>query len=248
MLPSKIETFVLQQDLGLYCRTGIDEPETSNQNNTYQYRRIVFNVVKDTLKTAFPIARNFVGKKKWKKMVKHFFSNHKCQTPQVWKLPLEFCEFYTENSFPFEKKYIFLLELLQFEWLEIDVFMMEDEDVPPFVLNPTPTQKKIVGNPEIKILSLSYPVHLKKAKNITEQDLGQYFVTIHRDLNDKQVYFNDLSYPFIEMLVAVNEGPTTVNDFEIIYSKYETDKIIIRQTVEEFIEFAKQNQILLGFN
>ncbi|PZU91655.1 MAG: hypothetical protein DI529_00370 [Chryseobacterium sp.] len=247
MLLSKTETFALQQALGHYCKTGLEEPKTSNQENTPEYRRIVFGIIKDTLKTAFPIARKFIGKKKWKKLVYYFFANHKCKTPQVWKLPLELCEFYSETPFPFKKQYPFLLELLQFEWLEIEVFMMEDAEIPEFVIEPTPEQEIIVGNPEIKILGLQYPIHTKKTKDITDGDRGQYFVTIHRNIIDKEVYFNDLAYPFIEMIVQLNEENTTLENLEKIYSKYENDKTTARKTTEDFVAFALENNLILGY-
>ncbi|WP_374444313.1 DUF2063 domain-containing protein [Epilithonimonas sp.] len=245
---TKTDTVTLQEDLAFYCRTGLQEPITSIQENTPEYRRIVFGIVKDTLKTAFPIARKFLGKKKWKKLVYYFFANHQCKTPQVWKLPLELCEFYREHSFPFKKEFPFLAELLYFEWLEIEVFMMEDSDIPEFTLQARPEQKTIVANPEIKILGLQYPVHIKRAKDITEADIGQYFVTIHRNNIDKQVYFNDWAYPFIEMIIQINEQETTLKDLEKIYSKYESNKSTIRKTTEDFVHFAIKNNIILGYN
>ena len=248
MLLSETDTFALQKDLGFYCRTGLHEPITSIQKNTSEYRRIVFGVVKDTLKTAFPIARKFLGKKKWKKLVYYFFANHQCKTPQVWKLPLELREFYREHQFPFKEEFPFLSELLHFEWLDIEVFMMEDAEIPEFTIQPRPEQKTIVANPEIKILGLQYPIHTKRAKDITDADIGQYFVTIHRNNIDKQVYFNDWSYPFIEMIIQINEQETTIKDLEKIYSKYESDKTIIRKITEDFVHFAIKNNVILGYN
>jgi len=87
---TKNKTFALQTDLGLYCRTGINQPKTSIQEHTFHYRRLVYNAVKDTLKTAYPLTRKLIGKERWKKSVAHFFENHKCETPQIWKLPVEF--------------------------------------------------------------------------------------------------------------------------------------------------------------
>jgi hypothetical protein len=76
---------------------------------------------------------------------------------------------FTENPFPFKKQFPFLLELLQFEWLEIEVFMMEDADIPRFVPESTSKQKILVGNPEIKILGLQYPIHTKKPRILQKQ-------------------------------------------------------------------------------
>lgn len=244
---TKNKTFALQTDLGLYCRTGLNQPKTSIQEHTFHYRRLVYNVIKDTLKNAFPLTRKLIGKERWKKSVAHFFENHKCQTPQVWMLPKEFCDYYTENSFPFKKEFPFIKELLQYEWLEIEVFMMEDVPIEKYKSESSCFTDILIPNPEIKILPLQYPIHIKKIKQITEEDKSQYFVTIHRDYNTKQVKFNDLSYPFVEMLIQINEEDTTINDLKNIFSKYEKEGSKIEIAINAFLAFAFQNNLLLGF-
>ncbi len=241
------KTFALQTDLGLYCRTGINQPKTSIQEHTFHYRRLVYNIIKDTLKNAYPLTHKLIGKERWKKAVAHFFENHKCQTPQVWMLPKEFCDYYTENPFPFKKEFSFIKELLQYEWLEIEVFMMEDLPIEKFKTETSSKEAVFIPNPEIKILPLQYPIHIKKINQITQEDKSQYFVTIHRDYITKQVKFNDLSYPFVEMLVKINEEDTTIDDLKNIFSKYEKEVSKIEIAVNDFLAFAFQNNLLLGF-
>lgn len=245
LTPNK--TFALQTDLGLYCRTGRDQPETSIQEHTFHYRRLVYNIIKDTMKTAFPIARKLIGKKRWKKSVAYFFENHKCETPQIWKLPLEFCEFYEKNPFPFKKEFPFLKELLQYEWLEIDVFMMEDLPVEKFKTKRISKKDILIPNPEIRILPLQYPVHIKKIKQITQEDKEQYFVSIHRDYYTKQVKFNDLSFALVEMLIRINEEETSIFDLENLFSKYENDTGKAEKVIDTFIDFALRHNLILGF-
>lgn len=244
---TKNKTFALQTDLGLYCRTGINQPKTSIQEHTFHYRRLVYNVIKDTLKTAYPLTRKLIGKKRWKKAVAYFFENHKCETPQIWKLPIEFCTYYTGNLLPFKKEFPFIKELLQYEWLEIEVFMMEDLSIEKFKIETSSKEEALIPNPEIKILPLQYPIHIKKIKQITENDKGQYFVTIHRDYNTKQIKFNDLSYPFVEMLIKINEEETTIDDLKTMLSKYENNHNKIEIAISDFIDFAFQNNLILGF-
>jgi len=245
LTPNK--TFALQTDLGLYCRTGRDQPETSIQEHTFHYRRLVYNIIKDTMKTAFPIGRKLIGKKRWKKSVAHFFENHKCETPQIWKLPSEFCEFYEKNPFPFKKEFPFLKELLQYEWLEIDVFMMEDVPVEKFKTTRLSKKDILIPNREIRILPLQYPVHIKKIKQITQEDKEQYFVSIHRDYYTKQVKFNDLSFALVEMLIRINEEETSIFDLENLFSKYENDTGKTEKVIDTFIDFALRNNLILGF-
>jgi len=241
------KTFSLQKDLSMYCRTGLNEPQTSIQQNTSYYRELVYGVIKETLKTAFPLTRKLIGRKRWKKMVLHFFKYHKCQTPQVWKLPQEFSEYYEVEKLPFKKEFVFLKSLLQYEWLEIEVFMMEDKFIEEFKENKNLEEDIIVPNPEIKILSLEYPIHLKNIKEITEEDRGQYFVSIHRDFYTKQVMFNDLSYPLVEIILKTNEENYTKNDCINLLSKYEKDLDTIIKYYNEFEKFAFSNNLFLGY-
>ncbi len=247
MLQLQNKTFYLQRDLALYCRTGLKEPETSIQKHTFHYRRLVYNVVKDTLKRAFPLTRILFGKRKWKKMVASFFENHKCQTPQVWKLPMEFSEYYQEKENPFKRDFPFLKTLLQYEWLEIEVFMIEDLPIDDFRIEKKSEEDLIIPNPEIKILFTEYPFHIRNVKEITEEDKGQYFVCIHRDYHTKQVQFNDLSYPYVEIILKANQNYSTQKDFIKILSKYEKDTNKVIQLYNHFELFAMQNTIFLGY-
>ena len=241
------KTFSLQTDLALYCRTGINEPETTIQQHTVHYRRLVYNVIKDTLSTAFPLTRRLIGKKRWKKMMFHFFENHKCQTPQVWKLPKEFSDYFQEEEFPFKKVFPFLKTLLQYEWLEIEVFMMEDLPADEFRTEKKSADDIIIPNPEIRILCAEYPVHLKNIKEITEEDRGQYFISIHRDFYSKQVMFNDLTYPVVEIILKANENYSTGTDFIKLLSRYDKDTQKSASFYTDFEQFALQNNIFLGF-
>lgn len=247
MQESVNKTFALQTELGNYCRTGLNEPKTSIQEHTFQYRRLVYNVVQDTLETAFPLAKKLIGEKRWEKATAFFFENHKCQTPQVWKLPREFAEFYAENAFPFKRNFDELATLLQYEWLEIEVFMMEDEPIQPFEKDRKTAEDWLVPNPEIRILPVLYPYHLKNIDEISEEDKRQYFVSIHRDFSTKQVHFSDLSYPYVEALIKINEDRISTDDLYELLGKYDEDTEKVQQFAEEFIAFALDKNIILGF-
>jgi len=95
--------------------------------------------------------------------------------------------------------------------------MMEDLPVEKFRIETSSKEEILIPNPEIKILPLHYPIHIKQVMLITEADKGQYFVSIHRDYKTKQVKFNDLSYPFVEMLVKINEEETSISDLKAIF-------------------------------
>ena len=122
------ETFRYQSSLASYCRGGHSrEIKGINQNNVKQYRRLVYNVVDDMLQSAFPITYDFVDEDEWNYLVNDFFSSHSCQSPQAWYMPKEFYGYLEKAENPIAKKYPFLLELLWFEWLEVELFMMANK-------------------------------------------------------------------------------------------------------------------------
>ena len=76
---------------------------------------------------------------------------------------------------------------------------------------------------------------------------GNYFVAVHREYDSKQVKFNNLSYPFVEMLVAVNEGEANFEQLKSIYSKYEKDIAKVKDIVKDFLTWSLANNLILGY-
>lgn len=241
------KSYEQQVQLGNYCKTGKNEPKTSIQEHTYHYRRLISNIFYSTLSTSFPIAKHFLGKEKFKELATHFFENHSCQTPQVWRMPLEFCTYYEDHSHPIIEEHPMLTELFMFEWLEIEVYTMEDEVIPPFKDTSESDTDTFVANPELRIQVISYPFHKKAIKKITEEDKGQYIVTIHRDYHTKKVMFNEITYPFVEMLLAINEQDLTYSDLLGMAAKHEADQGKQKESIDLFIEFMMKQNLLLGY-
>ena len=241
------KTLKQQQSLAQFCRTGENEPVTSNQENTAHYRRLVFNIILDNLTNAYPLTVNLLSEEDWEAAVDYFFKNHACSTAQIWKLPLEFYEFYKENNYPTLHQYPFINELLMFEWIEIEVFMMEDINQANFKDEGDIFQDIFVPNEEIMIQALEYPIHIKNAQEIVEADKSNYFVAVHREYESKQVKFNNLSYPFVEMLVAINENEVNFEALEKIYAKYEQEASKVKETVKDFLLWSLKNNLLLGY-
>jgi len=131
-----------------------------------------------------------------------FFSSHDCQTPLLWQMPGELHEFVKSSKHPLLKKYPHLLDLLLFEWQEVEVYMMEDMEPGNYLPLGDVLTGRIVLNPEIRIISLSYPVHVKSAYEISSEDKGQYFICLHRELETGQIQFTDIKYPHVELNVG----------------------------------------------
>jgi len=160
-------TYRHQSDLARYCRTGKYKAIPGvREQHVGHYRRLVYNVVDDMLQGAYPLTHHLLAAREWKALVQDFFSHHPCQSPQVWYMPKELYHYMSQKEHKLFKKYPFLQELLWFEWLEVELFMMEDRPAAYTTIGKLDTDA-LVLNPELHLQHFIYPVHLKQAGQIT---------------------------------------------------------------------------------
>lgn len=196
----KEDTKGLQEELARYCRTNVEpELEGAKQDRLHHYRRLVFNVVQDSLETAYPLTFKLLAPKKWKKLVHEFFEKHDCQEYQVWRMPKEFYDYVLKQQSVNLDKHPFLFDLLKLEWKELEYYCLEDR---PF---PEAREGELAINPEYELLHFNWSVHRVNALHITADKQGDYYVLIFREPVDKKVKFVDLApihVAFVEQLEA----------------------------------------------
>lgn len=237
-----------QSDLAAYCRTGKLEPIPGiNHDNISRYRSLVLNVVDDSLQNAYPLTYALLPAREWENAVNNFFSHHACQSAQVWYMPKEFYQYLVNSKHPLLKKYPFLAELLWFEWIELELYMMEDAPA-------VHTQagdilfSKLVLNPEHVLLSFQYPVHKKNAKHISVADKANYYVIAHRN-KEGDVLFNELGPAAVRMTEYLSGTPLSIAD---LFSLFQDEfKIQLEEedqnSIIRFFENAYQQHLIVGF-
>lgn len=241
-------TYNHQANLAAYCRTGtLPTIPGIHQDNILHYRRLVYNIVNDMLENAYPLTKALVSAKEWKAVVNDFFSNHPCQTPQVWYMPKEFYEYIFNSGYPLLTRYVFLNDLLWFEWTELEMFMMEDIKA-SFSADGDILFSHLVLNPEHTLLSFQYPVHKKNASYITLTDRGNYYVAANRNA-DGAVVFTDLSPALTRIVEYLAEEPHSIKE---LFQKFEAEyKLSLgeaeQQSIIQFINTAYQQQLIIGF-
>lgn len=247
MLPS--DTFQQQSLLASYCRQGqLPEMRGIHQNNIKQYRRLVYNIVDDMLQNAYPITYDFLAQEEWDDLVNDFFSHHPCQSPQVWYMPKEFLMYHQHGQQAIIKNYPFLLELLWFEWLEVELFMMEDKEV-SCKKRGNLLSDKLVLNPEHSFQHFRFPVHRKKPSEIVSGDEGHYFLVLHRDPLSGRIDVTEVAAPALRMLELLAQEPSTVMDILAILCK-ELDLSLTEEMkayAVQFLQNAVDSQLVLGY-
>ncbi|MBI3139914.1 MAG: putative DNA-binding domain-containing protein [Sphingobacteriales bacterium] len=237
-----------QSNLACYCRTGnLAAIPGIHRENIREYRRLVYNVVEDMLRSAYPLAADFLPGEEWEALVNEFFSRHACQSPQVWYMPKEFYEYLAENNHPVLAAYPVLPDLLLFEWTETELFMMEDK---PVDCSPSGDLlfSKLVLNPEHLLLAFDFPVHRKNAGQISDRDRGAYYAASHRNTAG-EVIFTDCSPGLVRILEYLAEKPQSVR---ALFDRFEQEyQVLLNEDQQEhmihFLQNALQQQLISGF-
>ncbi|MFM7022410.1 MAG: DUF2063 domain-containing protein [Flavobacteriales bacterium] len=236
-------TYLHQYRFANFCRTGAFIPiEGVNKERAQHYRELVYNAVDDSLQSAFPLTFDLLGSEKWDPLVNEFFSEHNYQTPQLWKLPKELYDFILASKHPLLSEYPFLAELLWFEWLEIELFMMEDKKA-EFIDKGNLSSDQIIINPEHHLQYFSFPVHIKIAEKITFNDKAHYFLCAHRDPGSGKVLFTQLSPLLARMLEILGQQAMSIDE---LLSCFENNEKIKKGTLL-FFENALKSKLILGF-
>ena len=187
------DTIKIQNDLAMYCRSG-DAPAIpgTTDGRLPHYRRLVLNVVSGTISQAYPITRKVLSEEEWQESFVRFFVEHDAQTPILWKLPYEYYLYVRDHDYAGKFNKPWLNELLWFEWLEIEVHMMPDENQEHYLKQGDLMNDMLVLNKDSRLIRLEYPVHLYPLAEVEERK-GNYYLLIYREQETGTVRFVNLS-------------------------------------------------------
>jgi len=237
---SKTKTHQYQAALAKYCTTGEWSSEIPgiNKKHIHHYRRLVVNNVLDSITSAYPLTVNLLGEDQFNIVFHAFFSSQPLMDPQIWMMPKAFMLYIQSKRPDLLEEYPVLDHLLLFEWLEIEVYMMPDI---PWVK--PENQDLYILNPELQIIKLDYPLHLKPTKQITIEDKGDYFVSLHRHPESGNVHFTNLSIPFVDVLEHLRDTPMTRVQIETVLSKYGSQEEI-EQALVPFLDVSLERSLI----
>lgn len=83
------------------------------------YNELLFNNTEGFLLSCFPVLRCVLGKRKWARLVRVFFSTHRCHTPYFRQIPDEFIQFLQDEWQRTDDYPEYVLELAHYEWMEL---------------------------------------------------------------------------------------------------------------------------------
>ena len=248
-MPLLENTREIQNRLGTYCQTGDSNIaiDGARIERLPHYRRLVFNVIKDALSSAYPLTKKLLGKPAFEELCHTFFSSHACQEPQVFRMTGEFARFVQDGQSDLHQRYPFLGELLEFEWTEMDMYMMEDLPLPAARSQGDWQSDVIALNPESRLLQFEYPVFRKQPQTITQEDKALYYCFAFRQPNSGKIIFLDISPVVAVVLSEIATGKT----MEMVFDTLAANGLELgpdqRGKILSFLLNESKNGMSLGF-
>ena len=171
------------------------------------YNELLYNNTEGFLLSCFPVLRQILGKQKWAKLVRAFFSTHHSHTPYFRQIPDEFLQF-LQTEWQCDDRYPeYLIELAHYEWVELMLSISNravDEagiDVHGDLLDQRP-----VLNPVLANLSYRWPVHrIGPREKVTAENT---WLLVFRDDED-QIQFMQSNAFTARMLALLEQGDMT---------------------------------------
>ena len=123
------------------------------------YNELLYNNLESFLLACFPVLRQLLGKRKWAKLVRDFFVEHRCHTPFFRQIPDEFVQYVQSERGIRESDPPFLLELAHYEWIEL-VLSVSNKEIALAQIDPDGdlAQNNLALNPVLAMLQYQYPV------------------------------------------------------------------------------------------
>jgi len=168
------------------------------------YNELLFNNLESFLLACFPVLRKVLGKRKWTKLVRDFFTVHRCRTPFFRQIPDEFIHYLQHERGNLPEDPPFLFDLAHYEWIEL-VLSVSNKEIPLERIDPNGDLLATCPaiNPILALQSYAYPVHRigPRFKPTADQQETTHFA-IFRNLNDevKFVLLNPVSLRLISLL------------------------------------------------
>jgi hypothetical protein len=182
-------------------------PAGVNARRMRVYNELLYNNIESFLLACFPVLRKMLGSRKWTRLLRSYFAQHRSRTPYFRQIPEEFLQFLQNTWQPEDGYPDFLLELAHYEWVELALSVSNrDEQAPPC----DPTGDLIDGrpllNPVLANLAYRYPVHRIRPR--AKVEAVPTYLLVFRDAA-LQVRFMEQSAVSARLLGLLEDGRRT---------------------------------------
>jgi hypothetical protein len=213
------------------------------------YNELLYNNLEGFLLACFPVLHRVLGARKWAKLVREFFAEHRCQSPYFRQIPDEFVHYVQNERGERVDDPPFMVELAHYEWIEL-VLSISTHEAPLADIDATGdlAHGRPVLNPVLALLQYQYPVQRigPKYKPRTPPSEPTYLLLFRdADFSVKFVALNPLSARLVALLQASTpcSGARLLKKF-ILELKHPMPSVVIRGGMEILHELRLLGAIL----
>ena len=245
--PEPIELQQQQLAFAAYIRDPQNSPPIRDvaEDRMTLYQDLFYNNIDDTLSSAFPILKQVLDNDYWQQLCQQFFANHHSSTPYLSRLPGEFVNYLIDNKI---QNPPWLIDLAQWEWAELDLFLAADADCSLItgndVINDIP-----VLSPLVRLHEFDYPVHRISAEFLPDTaDQQKNYLLAWRKADDS-IGFMQANAMSVELLKRLqnNKNHTGQQLLAMIAATHtEHETAIVMQGGSEILQSFYDNNIVLG--
>jgi len=250
-LKSSVDFKATQQAFTDYIRNPRKYPVPANvpKQRMAMYRELFFNNIESFLSNGFPVLRTLLSDAQWLALVDDFFANHHNQTPYFCEIAEEFLAYLeTERDNPAD--YPFMLELAQYEWVEM-ALSIDQAELPPFIEYIDDfSQQQISLSPLAWCLAYLYPVHQISPAFLPKQPASQpTYLIVYRGWDD-EVRFIQITAITFRLLQIIEEKPSQpVNDYLqqiAIEANQPNSELIMNAGLQTLQDLSQKSVIVLA--
>ena len=231
-----------------YCRKGEGVlPPGAREDRMPHYFRLITNIFGEILEDAFPVLQSKITEDQWSELTAKFQAEYPIQEHQSVRLPREFAEFVQSSPVEWLETYPFAHDLVDFEWLEMDLYFQKNETVPEHTKNGSATAAFVI-NPYVQLKQYNYPV-FENLENLQNAEQGQYFVLGLRRLSDHKVHFiklNPLSAAVVEFLMH-ESSPSQRTLLKAFSEQLQADPSELEKQIQPFLDQLVRDEFIVGW-
>ncbi|ENU81621.1 hypothetical protein F975_00230 [Acinetobacter sp. ANC 3789] len=204
------------------------------------YRELLLNNITSFIDNVYPIAKSLLPESLWRQLIHDFFAKEQCQSPFYNEISLQFRDYLSQERHAVLEQYPWLVELLQYEWLELYLDTIELSD-------------SVLENSEqwqlttpVWVLVYQYPVYQwQLGISIDECQPQPSAIMAWRDVQDQiQV---DVLHPVMAILIEqLSQGPQSTEQLTQVLEQYfpEWNAEQYGQQLDELAIYLQQQNLL----
>lgn len=207
------------------------------------YSELIYYRFLEVFQKAFPRFKKMISEEQFDTLIYKFLKIG-AKTPIFWKVAGEFKNFVSESN---DLDMPYLSDLLEFEFLEVEMFMSEYQEPNSMHFS---LENCYYLSSEIELRLFSYPVHHPEFDtNPNNFEMGKYRIIFHYDSTVTEILYEEIT-PFVHEFLQTLTSSFSLNEhIKITSQKYEIQFDELLEILTPVLEnFHSQNIILLHTN